>query len=174
MKTAWCIAGIAIFAATGFVVYPKPETSSPEKSPARSREHAKRKPVIPTARAAPDHLRNANRLFAGKEWKLLNDAVEAWFEADPAAAREWIASIENLEPLEPAIARISAAIGRTGEAALALQWVELLQPGPEKDRSLHDIYALAARNRQLTDEQLRAAPLPPEEIERLLSRTADD
>jgi len=121
-----------------------------------------------------DYPARIQNLQAEGDTEALNLAVADWFKSDPGAAREWLTGFENLDPFQFAIAEISGHLARIGEVSLALEWAELLPIGEKKHQSLFDIYSFAARSRQMTPEKLQAAPLPPEEIEKLLSGIADD
>jgi hypothetical protein len=104
----------------------------------------------------------------------LNFALAAWFDADPAAARDWLARLDSLDLYQPALTMIVGKIAQAGDLAHALAWAALLTPGPEQEQSLFDIYALAARNHRFSEAELRAAPLPPARIDELLSGAAGD
>lgn len=104
----------------------------------------------------------------------LQAAVADWFRTDPAAAREWLTVHGGREDLQPALALIACQISGTGDPAQALEWAALLHPGsPLKEQTIFDIYAEASRRRQFTEAELRAAPLPPERIEALVSGAGD-
>ncbi len=135
----------------------------------------------PTATAFPqtqpsrvDHPSEVARLHRSGEVAALNFALAAWFDADPTAARDWLASQASLDPYQHALTQITGKIAEAGDPAHALEWAALLSPGPEQEQSLFDIYALAARNHRFTEAELRAAPLPPERIAELLSGAAGD
>ena len=121
-----------------------------------------------------DHPREVARLHRSGEISSLNFALAAWFDADPTAARDWLASQTSFDSYQPALTMIAGKIAEAGDPAHALEWAALLPPGPEQEQSLFDIYALAARNHRFTEAQLRAAPLPPERIAELLSGAAGD
>ena len=121
-----------------------------------------------------DHPAEVARLEAAGDIHSLNFALAGWFDAAPLAARDWLAEQDSLDSFQPALAMIAGKIAATGEPANALQWATLLPPGPQQEQSLFDIYALAARAGHFTEDQLRAAPLPPERVRELLSGAAGD
>lgn len=121
-----------------------------------------------------DYPENVARIAAAGDPFLLNQAVADWFEADPAAARDWLATRSSLDDFEPALIRIAGHIARSGDGAQALDWTAILPDGPEKNQLLFDIYSFAARSHQFTADQLRAAPLEPDQVARLLGGAADD
>lgn len=197
MKSAILLSTSALIAASFFVLAPEKEaagkppsisTTRPRTRPARPfweaavvpepldfrRPAAATMPDLPSQPAPVDHPSLVARLLAQGDDPPLNAAIADWFEADPTAARDWLAGRENLDRYQTALITIAGRISRAGDPAGALQWTELLQPGPAKEQSLIDIYAFAARTQQLSDDQLRAAPLPADRIERLLNRSADD
>jgi hypothetical protein len=104
----------------------------------------------------------------------LNAALTAWFETDSAAARDWLAKQDSLTHLQSALCNIAAKIAEDGNPAHAIEWASLLEDHAQREQSIFDIYALATRWNLLTDEQLKAAPLPPERIAELLSGAAGD
>jgi hypothetical protein len=123
---------------------------------------------------AVDYPSRIQHLQSEGDFEALNFAIADWFRSDADAACHWLNERESLDPYESALVEISRYLARAGEVALALEWAELLPAGQKKDQSLYDIYAFAARSRQIDPDKLRAAPLPPEEIEKLLRGIADD
>lgn len=121
-----------------------------------------------------DHPREVARLHGSGNVAGLNFALAAWFDADAAAARDWLAAQENLNSYQPALIMITGKIAEAGDPAHALEWAALIAPGPEQEQSLFDIFALAARNHRFTEAELRAAPLPPSRVDELLSGAAGD
>lgn len=132
--------------------------------------------TIPSQTKLPqvDHPREVARLHNSGDVAALNFALSAWFNADAAAARDWLAAQENLDSYQPALNMIVAQIAAAGDPAHALEWAAILTPGPEQEQSVFDIYALAARSHRFTEAELRAAPLPPARIDELLSGAAGD
>ncbi|PAW70407.1 MAG: hypothetical protein B9S35_15210 [Opitutia bacterium Tous-C5TDCM] len=121
-----------------------------------------------------DHPREVARLQHSGDVAALNFALAAWFTADAAATRDWLAAQENLNSYQPALTMIAGKIAEAGDPAHALEWAALLTPGPEQEQSVFDIYALAARSRRFSEAELRAAPLPPARVDELLSGAAGD
>jgi hypothetical protein len=128
----------------------------------------------PAATTSFDHRHRVAELLTAGNLPALNLAVSEWFAADPAAARDWISVQPSLDSLQTAIVLISGRIAQDGDPALALEWADQVTAPGERDQVLFDIYASAARSGQFSRDQLRAAPLPPERLERLLSGAADD
>lgn len=104
----------------------------------------------------------------------LNIVLPAWFDVDPVAARDWLAAQKSFALLQPALSRIAGQIAEAGDPEHALEWAKLLEAGPAQEHTLFDIYALAARFSQFSEDLLRAAPLPPERVNDLLSGAAGD
>lgn len=121
-----------------------------------------------------DHRGEVVRLIAEGDEKTLNEEVAAWFEEDPVSVSDWLDQQESLEALEPAVGMIAGKLARDGDPTLGLEWAKLLQPGPKQEELFFDIYALAARGWRFSEAELRAAPLPPEKLELLLSGAAGD
>lgn len=115
-----------------------------------------------------------DRLSQSGETDLLNFTLAAWFGENPVAVRDWLATRDSLEPYQPALSMIATKICGAGDPETALAWANLLSPGPERDRLLFDIYALAARENRLPEDRLKSAPLPPERIDLLLGGAAGD
>lgn len=131
--------------------------------------------VVATPGLLPiDHREEVIRRIKEGDEDRLNHAVAAWFEADPVSVSEWLGQQESLEALQPAVGMIAGKLARDGDPSAGLEWAKLLQQGPERDRVFFDIYALAARGWRFSEEELRAAPLPPEKLELLLSGAAGD
>ncbi len=121
-----------------------------------------------------DHRALVSGMLAAGDDVGLNLAVGGWYEADPKAARAWLASQPALERFGPAFARISAYLASAGQPSYALEWTALLPPGPLREQSLFDVYAAASRSHQFSEDELRQAPLPPERIQQLLSGVPGD
>lgn len=129
---------------------------------------------IPSQLPPVDHPEHVAALHAAGNLQDLQAALAAWFRADPSAARDWLASLESFEIVQPALSMIAGHIAQQGDSAHALEWAALLNSGAEKEQVFFDIYALAARSHHFTEAELRNAPLPPEQIEELLSGAAGD
>ncbi|RYD22699.1 MAG: hypothetical protein EOP88_07110 [Verrucomicrobiaceae bacterium] len=137
-----------------------------------------REPSAAVAASPPsapvDHREEVTRLIKEGDTEGMNREVAAWFEAEPESVSEWLGQQESLEVLQPAIGMIAGKLARDGDPSSGLEWAKLLQQGPERDQVFFDIYALAARGWRFGEEELRAAPLPPEKLELLLSGAAGD
>lgn len=131
--------------------------------------------VLPTADiVAVDHAAEVERLLESGDEQSLNFAIAVWFDCDPLAAREWLARCESLERCQTAMAMIATKAAQDGNPDGALDWIQLLQPGPQRDQALFDVYAFALRYRHFSEEQIRAAPLPEDRIAILLNGAAGD
>jgi|GEM_PF-5528735 len=104
----------------------------------------------------------------------MQTTVRDWFAKDPLAVREWVASQKSLKYLQPALVQIANDVTDAGSPADALKWAELMESGPERDQLMFKIYATGWRYHLFSEEEIRAAPYPPERIEFLLSGAADD
>ncbi|MES2437888.1 MAG: hypothetical protein V4584_02390 [Verrucomicrobiota bacterium] len=130
--------------------------------------------IEPSVSIPTDHPAKVARLFRTGDLPALNFALADWFDADPVAARDWLAARESLDPYQPALIRITGQIAEAGDPEHALEWAALLETGPEREQVLFDVYAVAARNHQFTEAQLQAAPLPSSRVDALLSGAAGD
>ena len=104
----------------------------------------------------------------------MQTAVRDWFASDPLALRDWVASQKSLKNLQPALIQIANDVTDSGCPADALKWAQLMESGPERDELTFKIYAAGWRHHLLSEQEIRAAPYPPERIEFLLSGAADD
>jgi hypothetical protein len=104
----------------------------------------------------------------------MQTAVRDWFAQDPLSVRDWVGSQKSLKSLQPALVQIANDVTDAGSPAEALKWAELMESGPERDQLMFKIYATGWRYRSLSENEIRAAPFPPERIEFLLSGAADD
>lgn len=165
-------------AATKSRVRESPPTSAFWNSAVVPEPEAFREPsaaVVATSGLLPiDHRKEITRLIKEGNEDGLNCAVAAWFEADPVSVSDWLGQQESLGALQPAVGMIAGKIARDGDPSSGLEWAKLLQQGPERDQVFFDIYALAARGWRFSEAELRAAPLPPEKLELLLSGAAGD
>ncbi len=127
-------------------------------------------PPVPPA----DRKANILRLLAAGEDLAAQAAISEWFSADPAAARDWLEMQPSLAGFQPAISQIAKDIAESGHPVQALEWADLLEKGPDRERTVFGIYATGRRYHWLSEEQIRAAPFPPKRIEDLLSGAADD
>ncbi|NJM37809.1 MAG: hypothetical protein HC845_08125 [Akkermansiaceae bacterium] len=131
--------------------------------------------ILPQTQISPTDLpQEISRLQKSGDFQALNSTLAAWFEADPAAASDWLAQQGNFDSYQPALTQIVGKIATDGDPTHALEWSALLTPGPQQEQSLFDIYSIAARKHYFTEAQLRTAPLPPERIDELLSGGAGD
>ncbi|BCU77538.1 hypothetical protein [Luteolibacter sp. LG18] len=104
----------------------------------------------------------------------LQKTARSWFEADPAAMREWLDAQPSFARLQPVLIQIAQDISASGQPAEALKWAELLDEGPDRDHTLFEIYAMGRRHGSFSDAELRASPFTPRQIDDLLSGAADD
>lgn len=121
--------------------------------------------------ALPDRI---ERCIATGDTLGMQSLFSKWFDRDPVAVRDWLQSQKSLKPFQPALVQIARDISAAGSPADALKWAELLEPGPDRDQALLEIYATGRRYRSLSEEEVRRAPFPPRQIESLLSGAADD
>ncbi|MEK7952231.1 hypothetical protein [Luteolibacter soli] len=141
-------------------------------SPAKPREPSVIDPAslgISPVTVPIDHARQVSDLLKRGDTKELQDALPAWFEAHPAAAADWLEHQASLADYQPALARISGQIAEAGDPRHALEWAATLEPGPLQEQTLFDIYALARRGGVIGEDEIRAAPLPPDRIQNLVS-----
>lgn len=104
----------------------------------------------------------------------IQSAALTWFEHDPTAARDWLASQSNLDDLQPAISYIAQRISENGDLPSAIEWANILTDPTAREDTLFGIQALALRNRQITLDQINPQGLSPERIEELRSGAAGD
>ncbi len=130
--------------------------------------------ISPSKLPLVDHPSEVARLLKSGEVKQLNLALAAWFDADAAAARDWLAEQESLNLYQAALMMIVGKITVAGDPLHALEWAAFLQLGPEQEQAVFDAYAAAARCRLFSQTQLESAPLPAERIAELLSGAAGD
>lgn len=97
-----------------------------------------------------------------------------WFQRDPAAAREWLASQSTLEDLQPAISYIANHISDKGDIKTALEWAKLLNEGTIREDTIFDIHALALRNGWISLQDVNPDGIPPERFQELQSGAAGD
>jgi hypothetical protein len=121
-----------------------------------------------------DHVAQITQAIKTGDLGSLNSKVAAWFDADPVATRDWLATAHSLESLQPALLMIAAKISQGNDPENALAWAENLSDHETHEQMVFDIYTIASRNHQFTVDQLRAAPLPAHLISELLSGTAGD
>lgn len=121
-----------------------------------------------------DHPARIAALLKSGNQAELDNAVSEWFEADPAAVREWLDEQQSLTPLQSSLAGIANRIAQAGDPQLALEWAAPLEAGPLKEQTLFDIYVLGRRSGTVSEAQVRDAPLPPERIAQLLSGAPGD
>lgn len=104
----------------------------------------------------------------------IQSAALFWFQRDPAAAREWLASQSTLEDLQPAISYITNHISDNGDIKIALEWAKLLNEGTIREDTIFDIHALALRNGQITFQEIDPDGIPAERFQELRSGAAGD
>jgi len=122
----------------------------------------------------PDPATEVMRLSAAGDFEKLNFAFATWFDRDPINARDWLAARTSMAGLQPTISMVAGKIAQDGDLTNGLEWAKLLHPGPQQEQTFFDIYALAARQHQFTQEQLKSAPLPAARIDDLLGGAAGD
>lgn len=195
MKLAWLLLALTTVTAVVLLTRPGEESHLPEpvmKSKVRTgREEGRfweaavapepaefREPsaaVISLPPSSPEnHRAEVTRLIQEGNEDGLNRAVAVWFEAEPDSVSEWLGQQQSFDALQTALGMIAGKLARDGDLSSGLEWAKLLQQGPERDQVFFDIYALAARGWRFSEAELRAAPLPPEKVELLLSGAAGD
>lgn len=175
--TGWAVLASAagIFCLNMREVRPTPEV---QHGPPRPRSRFHRSPAALAEPPLPPGSNNppaqiARHIAAG-DVVGLQKVVRKWFAADPVAVRDWLASQKSLASLQPALVQIARDISAAGSPADALKWAELMANGPEREQTLFEIYATGRRYRSLSEDEIRAAPFPPERIDDLLCGAADD
>jgi hypothetical protein len=121
-----------------------------------------------------DHPARITRALSENDLSAVQFATLAWFEKDPAAARDWLASQPTLESLQPAIAYIVISISGQGDHDSAVEWSALLNEGTLRDDTLFDIHALALRNGKITPSEVPLHLIPAERQDELLGGAAGD
>jgi len=142
--------------------------------PEKTRSTIREPRIEPPKLASPDPEAEVMRLAAAGDSTNLNYAFAAWFDLDPHTARDWLAAQSSMDGLQPAITMVAGKIAQDGDPANGLEWAELLDPGPQQEQTLFDIYSLAARGNQFTEEQLKSAALPAARIAELLGGAVGD
>ena len=176
------ICGVAAFAISGS----KAPLASKTPVSARSQERpaAGRKPLEPVSAASPgirpevrpaaDRAKEVEALLASGKETELTLAVLAWFRQDAQAARDWLDQREDFGAFQTALKMIAEDLATSGKPEAALKWVPLLADPKLREDTLFSIMAAGRRSGCFAEAELRAADLPPERIEQLLSGVADD
>jgi hypothetical protein len=144
-------------------------------------------PRLPTAAAirgvasAPDAaLKTAARLreiesapATPENLQLYNDQAVVFYNQDPVAATEWLNQTAGYDHLGPALASIATSLAERGRLDIAHLILEN-HPDPATRRSaVLDIYALRARNGQVTRADLDAAGWEKADIEHIFTERGD-
>jgi len=104
----------------------------------------------------------------------IQSAALVWFQQDPTAARDWLATQSTFEDLQPAISYIANHISEKGDLKTAIEWANILTDPSVRENTLFDIQALALRNRHITAAEISTDGLSSERVEELLSGAAGD
>lgn len=121
-----------------------------------------------------DHAAHIARAISENDLPAIQSAALSWFERDPTAARDWLATQSTLEDLQPAISYIASRISEKGDLDTAIEWTKLLPDGTLRDDTVFDIHALALRNRQITFSEINPEGISPERLQELQSGAAGD
>jgi hypothetical protein len=124
--------------------------------------------------ASPSFARQIDALRESGDLRGVNRVLPAWFQADPEAVRQWLAKQNDLATFEPALAAIASHLSTSGNSALALQWVDLLDDPSLREDTLCKILALGRRQGAVNDDTLFATGLPPHRLEGILSGAEGD
>ncbi len=128
--------------------------------------------TIPTTPVDPQAL--ISKAISENNLPAIQSAALWWFQQDPTAARDWLATQSTFEDLQPAISYIANHISEKGDIKTAIEWVKLLPEGTLREDTLFDIHALALRTRQITTSEITPDGIPPERFQELLSGAAGD
>jgi hypothetical protein len=128
--------------------------------------------VVPAVPIPPTET--LTKAIAENDLPLIQSAALAWFQQDPASARDWLASQQDLENLQPAISSIANHIADHGEINAAMVWANIITEPTLRESTLFDIQALALRNNRITPEQIITDGLSPERVAELRSGAAGD
>jgi hypothetical protein len=145
------------------------------------------KPRLPTAAAivgrpsAPDAaLKTAARIreiesapATPENIQLYNQQAIVFYDQDPAAATDWLNATQGYDHLSPALASIAASVGERGHLDVAHVILETIPDAEARRSAVLDIYALRARNGQVTREQLAQAGWDTTDIEHIFTERGD-
>lgn len=129
---------------------------------------------VPSEIPPIDHPERIRRAISTGDDAALTRATVAWFEADPIATRDWLASQPTLADLQPALAGIAIRLAECGKPDDALLWAEILEPSPARDDAIFSIHALGLRHRMIAAEEVRKLRLPEAMLRELESGAAGD
>lgn len=104
----------------------------------------------------------------------IQSAALSWFQQDPIAARDWLATQSTLDDLQPAISYIASSISEKGNLKTAIEWAKILPEGTLREDTLFNMHALALRNRQITFSEINLEGFSPERLQELQSGAAGD
>lgn len=179
VTAGWAVLGVA---AVTLILKTGPPASN-SGNPAAARRISQDAPQQTTPRAKSprepatnltDPAAQIARYKAAGNFFGMQTVVRDWFAEDPLAVRDWVGAQKSLKHLQPALIQIANDVAYSGSPVDALKWTELMECGPERDELVFKIYAVGHRHHSLSEEEIRAAPYPPERIEFLLSGAADD
>lgn len=127
------------------------------------------------APSAPiDHPARIARAISQNDHPAIQSAALSWFEQDPAAARDWLATQHTYADLQPAISYIVSKISEKGDLDTAIEWSALLTAGTLRDDTLFDIHALALRNGDLQPSEIQRDLIQKSRLDELLTGAAGD
>jgi hypothetical protein len=147
---------------------PEPEHHIPTK-PIRPEDLGIIPPTSPV-----DHPARITRAISENDLPTIQSAVLSWFERDPAAARDWLATQPTYADLEPAISYIAHKVSEQGDLGTGIKWSALLPEGTLRDDTLFNIHALALRNGRITPSEINLDMIPSHRQAELLSGAAGD
>lgn len=128
--------------------------------------------IVPTTPADPQAL--ITKAISEDDLPAIQSAALVWFQQDPTAARDWLATQSTLEDLQPAISYIASSISENGDIKTAIEWLKLLPEGTLREDTHFNIHALALRNRQITFSEINPEGMSPERFQELQSGAAGD
>ena len=129
---------------------------------------------VPREIPPADHPARIRDAIAVGDDAALTRATVAWFEADPAAVRDWLVSQPTLEALQPALAGIAVQLAEHGHTGNAIEWAATLDHDEDRNEALFTIHALGLRNGSISPEDLNDLDLPGEMIDELAGGAAGD
>ncbi len=180
MKAA-ALAVIAILATAAWFISenPNPPQEKPQPNQSTKLQRPTKNPVLETPqprrqRRPSDPATRIITALHANDLTAVQVSAYAWFEQDPVAARNWLATQPTLEDLQPAIAFITAAISSKGDMATALQWSDLISEKPLHEQILFGIYVDALHRHEITPDEIPENILAPEFMAELNSGAAGD
>ncbi len=180
MKAA-ALSVIAILAITTWFISEKPNPPQEKPKPYQSTKLQRptqnpipRTPQPRQQRPPSDPATEIITALDANDLTAVQVSAYAWFEQDPVAARNWLATQPTLEDLQPAIAFITASISAQGDMPTALKWSELISEKSLHDRTLFGIYVDALHRHEITPEEIPENILDPDHMAELRSGAAGD